>query len=145
MDSLFAGNGLYLVGAVLLYAVFAAVLSMLFAVKSIRKATAPVFLAKAAMIIKWCQVPAFLLIFVLGVMFAITLFTIPFALGLFLLDCLTVFLTGILTAAAAVNAVRLGLFRTKEVLWIVALQLVFCADVMAATAFYRKLKQRTEN
>ncbi len=145
MESLFRGNGLYFVAAVLLYCVFAGMLSLLCVAKSIRQMWDPVFLAKTAVIIKWCQVPAYLLIFVLGVMFAITIFTFPMALILVLLDCVTVFLTGMLTCAAAYIAVRKGVFQTKEVIWVTLLQFVFCADVVAATYFYCKLKQKGAN
>lgn len=144
MESVFGGNALLLIAALLLYCVFAGMLSVICFVTGIRKGWDALSLAKSAMILKLCQVPAYALIFVLGIVFAITLFTIPFAIGLFLLDCLTLCLTGLLTAAAAINAVRQGFFQSKEVLWIVLLQLVFCADVAATIAFYCKLRKRVE-
>ena len=99
-------------------------------------------LAKFAMIIKWMQVPAYVAIFALGLIFAITLFTIPIAIIFVLVDCLTLLLTGLLTISAAVVAVRQGVFQTKDVLWIILLQFVFCADVLAATVFYKKLRNK---
>lgn len=145
MESVFGGNALLLIAALLLYCAFAGVFSVVCFVNGIRKDWDALSLARNAMILKLCQVPAYVMIFVLGIALAITLFTIPFAIGLFLLDCLTLCLTGFWTAAAAINAVRQGVCQSKEVLWIVLLQLVFCADVVATIVFYCKLRRSVED
>ena len=72
---------------------------------------------------------------------AITLFTIPFAVGLVVIDCLALFMTGLPIIASAVMAKRQGVFSLKEVFWVIALQFVFCADVIASVMFYLKLKR----
>jgi hypothetical protein len=144
MDRVFQENGLYILVVLLIFCLLAVVFSITYVVLSIRKKWNPVSLAKCAMLIKWIQVPAYAAIFTLGLIFAITLFTIPIAIIFVLVDCLTLLLTGLLTISAAVVAVRQGIFQTKDVLWIVILQFVFCADVLAATAFYRKLKKRAQ-
>jgi hypothetical protein len=99
-------------------------------------------MAKTAMIVKLTQVPAYVLIFILGVLFVITLFTIPFTLGIYLLDCLTLALTGFLTLAAVICAIRQGLCTWKECIWVVILQFIFCGDVVASILFFRMLKKR---
>ena len=142
MDHVFQENGLYILAILLILCLIAAVFSITYFVMSIRKKWNPVSLAKFAMIIKWMQVPAYVAIFALGLIFAITLFTIPIAIIFVLVDCLTLLLTGLLTISAAVVAVRQGVFQTKDVLWIILLQFVFCADVLAATVFYKKLRNK---
>lgn len=145
MESIFNSNALDLIATLLLYCILATVLSIVCFAVSIRKRWDALSLAKSAMIMKLFQVPAYVLIFVLGVLFAFAIFTIPFAVGLFLLDCLTLFLTGLLTAAAVMNAVRQGVFKSKEVIWIILLQLVFCADVVASIVFYTTLRKRCKS
>lgn len=144
LERVFRENGLYMLAALLVFFLIAVVLSITYFALSIRKKWDPVALSKYAMIIKWVQTPAYIVIFVLGFFLMITLFTIPFALMFVFVDCLTLFLTGLLTMSAALNAVRQGIFQTKEVLWVVILQFVFCADVVAATVFYAKLRKKAE-
>ena len=140
MESVFRGNMWYLVAVLLLFCLLAAALSAVYFVRSIRKEYDALQLAKCAMVVKLLQVPAYIAIFVLGVLLVLAIFTIPFALGLFLIDCLTLLLTGLMTVAAAINAVRQGHCKTKETVWVIILQFIFCADVVAAAVFYRKLK-----
>lgn len=99
-------------------------------------------MAKSAMITKLIQVPAYTTILVLGVLLAITAFTIPFSIGLFLFDSLTLFLTGLLTAAAAINAVRQGFVTAMDCVLIMVLQFIFCIDVVASIILYLKLRKR---
>lgn len=144
LERVFRENGLYMFAALLVFFLIAVVFSITFFVLSIWKKWDPVALSKYAMIIKWVLTPAYVVIFVLGFFLMITLFTIPIALLLVFVDCLTLFLTGLLTISAALNAVRQGVFQTKEVLWVVILQFVFCADVVAATVFYAKLRKKAK-
>ena len=76
-----------------------------------------------------------MLIFVFGILLAITIFTIPFSIGLFLFDCLSLFLTGALMISAVINSIKQGIVKFKDILWIMILQFVFCADVVSAIIF----------
>jgi hypothetical protein len=143
MERAFHNNALYLLAALLLLCLLAAALTITYFALSICKKWGAVSLAKGAMIVKWVHVPAYIGIFIAGVCCFITVFTIPFAIAFVLLDCFTLFLTGLLTLSAAVNAVRQGAAQTKEVLWMVILQFVFCADVISATLLYAKLRKNT--
>lgn len=69
-----------------------------------------------------------------------TIFTIPFSIGFFLLDCLAVLLTGLLTTGAVINSIRQGLLTWKDTFWIIPLQFMFCADVAATIILYKKLE-----
>lgn len=142
MEIVFRENIINLVIMLLLYCTFSTVLSIICFVVSIRQKWNALSLAKTTVIVKLIQLPAYIFIFVLGFLLIISLFTIPFSIGLFLLDCLTVFLTGLLTFAAVINAVRQDLFKLKEVTWVIILQLIFCADVVASIVFYLKLKEK---
>ena len=142
MESVFHSNAINVVATLLFCCIITTALSILCFVTSIFKGWDALSMAKSAMIIKVIQASAYALIFVLGISLAITIFTIPFSIGLFLLDCLTLFLTGLVTTAAVVNSVRQGVFKCKEVIWVIILQLVFCADVVASMVFYFRLRER---
>lgn len=142
MESVFDSNALYLIAALLLYYILAVVLSIVCFVVSIYAKWDALSLAKTAMIIKLVQIPAYLLIFVFGFMFLITIFTMPFSIGLFMLNCLSMFMTGLLVIASATSAIRNHIFSLKEILWVILLQFVFCADVISSVVFYNKLKGR---
>lgn len=135
MDSVFDSNALYLIAALLLYYILAVALSIVCFVVSIYAKWDALSLAKTAMIIKLVQIPAYLLIFVF------TIFTYPFSILLFILDCLSLFMTGLLVIASATSAIRKNIFSFIEIIWVILLQFVFCADVISSVVFYNKLKR----
>ena len=87
MESVFGGSAIYLFLALFIYCLLAAVLSAVYFIDSIYKKRDALFLAKYFMIVKLIQVPGYVLIFVLGVLCAITILTIPFSIALFFIDC----------------------------------------------------------
>ena len=141
MESVFDSNALYLIAALLLYCILTGMLSIVCFFVSIYKKWDAISLAKTAMIMKLVQVPAYLLIFVLGTACLITIFTIPFSVGLFITDCLSVFMTGLFVISSVIASIRNKTFTRKEVIWVVLLQFVFCADVISSVIFYKKLKR----
>ena len=141
MDHLFFSNGLFFAAVILLVCLLAAALCVTCFVMSIRKKWDALWLAKTAMWIKLLQIPAYILIFALGMILAITLFTIPFAIVMFLMNCLSLAMTGLLNLSAVIAACREGKTSLKKSWWVIALQAVFCADVVASVLFYRHLKK----
>ena len=140
MESVFHNNALILLAALFIYCIAAAVLTGICFLVSIHKNWDALAVAKTAMIIKLAQVPAYILIYALGVLFVITIFTIPFSFLLFVIDCLSLWMTGLFVIASVVIASRNHTLIFKDVLWVVLLQFVFCADVIASVCLYRKLK-----
>ena len=67
-------------------------------------------LAKTAVTVKLCQIPAYILIFLLGVAFFFSIFTFAFSLALAVLDGLALLLSGLLTVAAVIRADRQGIY-----------------------------------
>lgn len=141
MEEVFCGNALYLVAAMLIFCVLVVVWSGIISFVSVYKKWDALSVAKTAMIIKLAQIPAYVSIFVLGVLLVTGIFTIPFAIGLFVLDCLFVLMTGLLVISAVVISIRNDRHTFNELFWIVLLQFVFCGDVIASILLYRKLKR----
>lgn len=140
MESVFQNNALLLIAALLIYCLLTVAICIACFFISAFKFRDALSTAKTAMLIKLMQIPAYVLIFVLGVWTTIAIITIPFAIGLFLVDCLCLFLTGLSVISSVICAVRQGTLKFREVIWVIILQFVFCADVVAAIIYYKKLK-----
>lgn len=141
MESVFDSNALYLIAALFLYCILTGMLSIVCFFVSIYKKWDAISLAKTAMIMKLVQVPAYVLIFALGAVFVITIFTIPFSIGLFVIDCLSVFMKGLFVVSSVIATIKSNTFTLKEVIWVILLQFIFCADVISSIVFYIKLKR----
>lgn len=141
IESVFGGNALHLIAALLLYCIFITVLSVVCFIVSIHAKWDALLLAKLAMIIKLVQMPAYGLILALGVIFILSIFTIPFSIGLFIFSCLSVFMTGLFVISSVIITIKKNIFAFNEVFWVILLQFVFCADVISSVGFYIKLKR----
>ena len=87
-------------------------------------------------LIKLVQIPAYLAIFVLGVLFFLTIFTYAFSVFFVLFDCITIFLTGLVGLTA-----NLRLYKERKCSGSFAAlnsvcQFVFCIDVISAVIVY---------
>ena len=145
MESVFGGNGLYLFAAFLLYCLLCMALGVVGFVVGICKKWDAVSLAKFAMIVKLIQIPAYLTLFVLGLLLMLAIFTIPFSIVLFFVCSLTLALTGLWVVSASITALRQGICKPQEVIWVMILQFVFCADVVASIIFYVTLKKKQKS
>ena len=140
MEIVFRNNALNLLGALLGYCLIATGCSIAFFVVVLRQKWDALVLAKTAVTVKLCQIPAYILIFLLGVAFFFSIFTFAVSLALAVLDGLALLLSGLLTVAAVIRADRQGIYSFGDHAWVIALQFIFCADVVAAIVFYKKLK-----
>lgn len=93
------------------------------------------------MIVKLIQVPAYIIIFILAVLFLITIFTAPFTAALFIFDYLMLIMTGLLNSAAVIAAIRQRKTTFKSSFWVLLLQFFFCADAVASVVFFLKVRQ----
>ncbi len=143
MEKVFGGFALWLILTVALFAVIAVVCTLIYFFTSVAKNADVVALSKYIMIIKLIQIPAYVLIFVLGLMFLITIFTMPFSIVLFFIDCLVLGLTGLISVGVIILSVRQKYCTWKEVLWIAICQFIFCVDVVASVVLFNKIKRKS--
>ena len=141
MQFVFWNNALLLILALLFCCILVAILNVLCFIANIRQKEDALALAKTAMIVKLTQIPAYVLIFVLGVLLLLTIFTIPFTIALFFFDCACLFLSGLWVASSAIYAIRQGICKPQKTIWAIILQFVFCADVVSSIVFYIMLKK----
>ena len=145
MENVFQGNALLLSAAAFILILAAAACTVIAFALSMAQKWDPLSLAKTVMIIKLLQIPAFVLIFVVSILFMLTIFTIPFALVLFLVDYIALISTGLLNISAIVTGARNGDVSFRKNIWVAILQFVFCADVVASVIFYINLKKTKLN
>ena len=145
MEKVFNYNGPLLVLTLFIIVAVSCVLSIISFVLSICKKWDPVSLAKTSAIIKLLQIPAYLLIFVLGVLLLISIFTFAVSFILCFLDCLTLVLTSLITVAAIVNARRQRLITKTEAVIFSILQFIFVVDVIFSILFLFKIFKREKN
>ena len=140
MRSVFRDNALLLIAALVIYFLLTFALCIATFFTSAFKFRDALPTAKTAALIKLIQIPAYLIIFVLGLGAMLGIMTIPFAIALFWIDCLCLFLTGLPVISSVICAVRQGALKFREVIWVIILQFVFCADVVASIIYCKRLK-----
>lgn len=142
MESLFRSS----IFVVLLYIsvlfVIALLCNIIFFALSISRKWPSEQIALANMMIKLIQIPAYVLIFILGVIFSISIFTYAFSFFFVIFDFLTIFLTGLIGVSAVVRCYRDG--KVSEEFSVVngILQFVFCVDVISAGTVFIKSKSK---
>ena len=142
IENLFCSNGLLLLLALLIFVLIAFVCTLIFTVVSINKENNSRRLAFANMLIKIIHMPAYIVIFVLGVLFFMTIFTFAFSIFFVLFDLAAIFMTGLIGLAA--NSVEHRKGETGKVFAVInsILQFVYFADVVSAImVFTRSRKQ----
>lgn len=140
METVFQSNGFLLLGACLVLLLIALVCAVVYFVCSIRGRWDALALAKTALVIKLIQIPAYILAFILGAVCALSVFTVPFTVAFLVFDGVSLLMTALAAISSVTAAVREGKTTLRRSVWVILLQFVFCADVVAAAVFYQKLK-----
>ncbi len=95
-------------------------------------------LARTNMIVKLIQIPAYIFIFIIGILCMVMIFTIGISFVLMLLDALSIGLTGLFSIAAFQNLNREGMITKKAQFIYSIASFLFCVDVIIAIIGYRK-------
>lgn len=141
MESVFQNKMWYLIASVLLFALSTVVFSAVCYDQIIKNNLDALSVFKTATIVKLIQISGYILILILSLLMVLTVFTIPFSIGLCLLDCLSLVSNGFIAAAAAINALRKGQITRRGAFQFTILQLIFCADVLVSIILFQKLKK----
>lgn len=144
MENVFKHNALILLLWVVVYAFIAFVLAAICIAVCLIKNTDSLSVARTAMTVKLIQIPAYVILFFLGLMFLMTIFTYAFTVVLAVLEYFLLVMTGLVNIAAVILAARQGKATLKGSFWTIFWQFFFCADVIASISFYLKLKRQRE-
>lgn len=94
-------------------------------------------LARAGMWVKLLQIPAYALWFMVGAV----MFIFMGPLLAFLVDAMTIILSGLVGLGAVLRSKKEGILTVSQAVVHGILQFVFCADVVSAIILYRKTKE----
>ena len=97
-------------------------------------------LAKIQMIMRLVQIPAYVLVFFMGVMGMFLIFTIGISLALFLFDIISITVTGIASVAIYAILADLKMISKKQQLLYSIGGFIYGLDVIAACLCYKKVK-----
>ncbi len=142
MEKVFFNNGYLLIAAVFVCGVVAFFFSFLLALLALLKKKEGLSMARLNMIVKLCQIPAYLVIFVLGSMFFVTVFGIGFTVFFFLFDCAAIGMTGLIGAVSVFRAFAEKKLTKKEGIVFALLQFIFVADIVACILLFVRLRKR---
>lgn len=90
--------------------------------------------------IKLVQIPAYLLIFGLGLLCCITIFTYGVTIVLMILDAITISFSGLIGLGGVIGCYRQNKITLKKAIIYGFLQFIYCADVISTIIIYRRVK-----
>lgn len=122
----------------LLYGVIMYILNIIFIIQARDGRFHANELTRTNMIVKLVQIPAYIFIFIIGLLCTVMIFTIGISFVLMLMDALCIGLTGLFAVAAFHNLNREGIITRKTQLLYSIASFIFCADVIIAVIGYRK-------
>lgn len=140
------GNDVYRpLGFVLLFELVMFVLTLGYTIRVLRKgytysSIEALDLAKTQMIMRLVQIPAYVLVFFMGVMGMFLIFTIGISLALFLFDIISITVTGIASVAVYSILADLKMISKKQQLLYSIGGFIYVLDVIAAFLCYKKVK-----
>ncbi len=95
------------------------------------------------MMIKLIHIPAYILIFLMGLAFLITIFTIGVSVVFVFLDCFTIFLSGLIGLSGVIRSYQEKKLTKREALAYGLHQFIFCIDVISAIRVYRYIRRNS--
>ena len=97
-----------------------------------------------SLLIKVLQIPSYVLIFGIGCIFILTIFTYAISFILVIFDCLTIFITGLTGLLSVTRCYRDGKL-TKLFAFVCGFcQFIFCIDVISAAVVYVKARSKSK-
>lgn len=135
-EHLFHNNIFVPLGFILLFGIAMYIINILFLLKARNGKWRTLELTRTNMIVKLIQIPAYLLIFGMGLLCTLMIFTIGISFALMLLDTFAIGMTGLFAIAAFYNLKKeKKITGTMQVLCSIA-SFLFCIDVIIAIIGY---------
>ena len=138
---LFGDNAYGLIGMIFVLFFAALVCNIIYTCLAFAKRQDAKELLTVNMVVKCIQIPAYILIFLMGIMCLMTIFTMGFSVLLMVLDCLGLVLTGLLAVSGIIRAALEGKITKKTAVFCCIGSFIFCVDVVIAIVLYRKVKK----
>lgn len=136
-EHLFLGNVFVPLGFTLLFGIVMYIVNIFVIIKASRGRWSVRELARTNMLIKIIQIPAYVVIFIIGLLCCLMIFTIGISLALLLLDLFSIGLTGLFACAAFYRLRKEQLISSNMQMLCSLASFLFCADVVIAVIGYR--------
>jgi len=140
METVFQNNGFYLVLFLIIIYIFALASSIVFFAKSFFLKITSLELLRINMTIKLIQIPAYVLIFIFGLLCLITIFTTGISIILMIFDSMAIFLTGLIGLSGVIKCLIENKITKKTAVIYGIFQFVFCVDIITSIKIYKKTK-----
>lgn len=142
MEELFGNFILNLALWMLLYFGVAIAFLVIFIVLSIVKKWDYKEISKINMEIKLAQIPAYIAIFILGVLCFITIFTFGFTIFFFIYDIISIIMTGIIGLLSILIYFCKEKRQVTQIILLAIGQFIFCIDIPASIILYKTFKHK---
>ena len=139
-NTVFQNNIIIVLILLIVFYIIALACSVVFFMKNLLNKTNPKNILRINMIIKLLQIPAYILIFLFGLLNLITIFTAAITIVLMFLDGMAIFLTGLIGLCGIIRGFLEGKLSKKTAVIHGLLQFIFCADVISCIIVYKKVK-----
>lgn len=136
-------HGLTLLASIGIFYLVAFISAAMSFAASFKKSNDTLSLLRTNLIIKLIHIPAYVMLFIMGLLSTITIFTIGFAIIIILLDIMIIILSGLVGLGAISKAMMEKRLSKEDGFLHGMLQFVFCLDVFSAFSLTRKLKKET--
>ena len=141
METLFQNNAFLLIFALLFFFVIALGFSITTCALGLIKNWDYVELSRLNMLIKLLSIPAYIMIFIIGILCFITIFTFVVSFILIILDCMAILLSGLIGVCAIKRCYDNKAISSKEMILHSILQFIFCVDIISSIIVFIKAKK----
>ena len=141
MDSVFHSHGLILLFWVNIIYFIGFIYSVIYAFTGLFKKDKSLEMIKMNMIIKLVHIPAYIIIFLLGLLLLITIFTMAASFYFIFVDGLTIFCSGLIGFVAILKGTKENKVDKQKFIKYSILQFVYCFDIFYAVHVFRQSKK----
>ena len=136
MEDVFRGNGYLLIAALFLCALIAFGFTLGICISALVGKADGRGMARLNMAVKLCHVPAYIAVFLLSLLFLISIWGIGFVVVFVLYDLAAIGMTGLIGAVSTFRSVAEGKLTKAQGVAFALLQFVFCADIVVCILLY---------
>lgn len=141
-EKLFDNNAFVALGIILIVFVILLIINVSYVVVSLKNKWRSREMSKTLLILKLIQVPAYIGIFIIGLLCMLTVFTIPIALFLVFLDYLCILLTGILMIPTIIRSYKENCISQVESIVYIILSFCLNLDVIVSIMTFVRCKSK---
>lgn len=144
MERVFHDDGSLILLMLPVFYVVALLCTVIVVIINLKKQRNSEDILRTNMIIKLIHIPAYILIFLVGLACLMTIFTMGISIVLVILDCFTIFLTGLIGLSGVIRSYKENKLTKKES-WAYGFhQFIFCVDIISSIRVYRNIRRKSE-